>query len=163
MAISIDKVLKHHGRYVVMSLLSYTAQPFCDLPECFAGWMARDQPESGEVFEAKTVQDKLDVSGDTRVSIPAIFDLVERQVIWVDIALTRNPNWYNNTAGNLNGIQLSLKSMVDLNKPTLYDLLLLHAEARGQLASSAELATTKFLAEDIPFDLTAISSQFMAS
>ncbi len=161
--ISIDRVLKHHGRYVVMSLLSYTAQPFCDLPECFAGWMAREQPESGEVFEAKTVQDKLDVSGNTRVSIPAIFDLVERQAIWVDIALTRNPNWYNNIAGNLNGIQLSLKSMVDLNKPTLYDLLLLHAEARGQLASSAELATTKFLAEDTPFDLTAISSQFMAS
>jgi hypothetical protein len=28
--ISIDQVLKHHGRYVVMSLLSYTDQPFCD-------------------------------------------------------------------------------------------------------------------------------------
>jgi hypothetical protein len=70
-----------------------------------------------------TVQDKLDVSGSAKVSIPAIFDLVERQVVWVDIALTRNPNWYNNVAGNLYGIQLSLKSLVELNKPTLYDLI----------------------------------------
>lgn len=161
--ISIDKVLKYHGRYVVMSLLSYTDQPFCDLPECFAGWMARDQPQSGEVFEPKCVQDKLDVSGSTKVSIPAIFDLVERQVIWVDIALTRNPNWYNNVAGNLYGIQLSLKSMVELNKPTLYDLLLLHVEARGQLVDKPELATTRFSASDTPFDLTRISSDFMAS
>ncbi len=161
--ISIDRVLKHHGRYVVMSLLSYTDQPFCDLPECFAGWMARDQPQSGEVFEPKCVQDKLDVSGSTKVSIPAIFDLVERQVIWVDIALTRNPNWYNNVAGNLYGIQLSLKSMVELNKPTLYDLLLLHIEARGQLVDKPELATTHFSASDTPFDLTRISSDFMAT
>jgi hypothetical protein len=161
--ISIDQVLKHHGRYVVMSLLSYTDQPFCDLPECFAGWMARDKPQSGEVFEPMTVQDKLDVSGNAIVSIPALFDLVARQVVWVDIALTRNPNWYNNVAGNLYGIQLSLKSLVELNKPTLYDLLLLHVEARGQLVDRPELATTQFSASDTPFDLARISSEFMAN
>lgn len=161
--ISIDKVLKHHGRYVVMSLLSYTDQPFCDLPECFAGWMAREQPQSGEVFEPKTVQDKLDIACNTKVSIPAIFDLVERQVIWVDIALTRNPSWYNNVAGNLYGIQLSLQALVDLNKPTLYDLLLLHAEARGKVVDQSELASHQFIAADIAFDLTRIASEFMAN
>ncbi|CAN5260600.1 TerD family protein [soil metagenome] len=160
--ISIEQVLKHHGRYVVMSLLSYTDQPFCDLPECFAGWMARSEPQSGEVFDAKTVQDKLDVSSNSKVSIPAIFDLAERQVIWVDIALTRNPSWYNNVAGNLYGIQLSLKSLVDINKPTLYDLLLLHAEARGQIVDKTVSATTHFSVDDIAFDLTRISSEFMA-
>lgn len=161
--ISIDKVLKHHGRYVVMSLLSYTDQPFCDLPECFAGWMAREQPQSGEVFEPKTVQDKLDIACNTKVSIPAIFDVVERQVIWVDIALTRNPSWYNNVAGNLYGIQLSLRALVDLNKPTLYDLLLLHAEARGKIVEQPELATHQFIASEFAFDLTRIASEFMAN
>jgi len=31
-------------RYVVMSLNSSTRQPYFDLPECFAGWMARERP-----------------------------------------------------------------------------------------------------------------------
>src|SRR4029078_3724920 len=35
---------------VVMCLNSFTQQPYCDLPECFAGWMARQQPNSGEIF-----------------------------------------------------------------------------------------------------------------
>ena len=36
-----------------MCLSSYTQQAYCDLPECFAGWMARQQPNSGEIFEPK--------------------------------------------------------------------------------------------------------------
>ena len=31
-------------RYVAMCLNSFTRQPYCDLPECFAGWMARESP-----------------------------------------------------------------------------------------------------------------------
>lgn len=38
-------------RYLVMSLNSYTEQPYCDLPECFADWMARKHAGSGEIFE----------------------------------------------------------------------------------------------------------------
>jgi hypothetical protein len=74
-------------RYAVMCLNSFTSQPYCDLPECFAGWMARVKPQSGEVFEARTVQDKIDVSSDTTVSLPVIIDLAESQVIWADVAL----------------------------------------------------------------------------
>ena len=74
-------------RYVAMCLNSFTRQPYCDLPECFAGWMAREKPQSGEVFEARTVQDKIDLASDTTVSIPVIIDLEERQVVWADVAL----------------------------------------------------------------------------
>lgn len=48
--VDIESVLRYGGRYVVMSLNSFTSQPYCDLPECFAGWMIRSQPESGEVL-----------------------------------------------------------------------------------------------------------------
>ena len=65
-------------RYVAMCLNSFTRQPYCDLPECFAGWMARESPQSGEVFEARTVQDKIDLASGTTVSIPVIMDLEER-------------------------------------------------------------------------------------
>src|SRR5262249_2039169 len=49
--IDIAKCLERKVRYVVMCLNSFTEQPYCDLPECFAGWMARQHPNSGEVFE----------------------------------------------------------------------------------------------------------------
>ena len=45
------------NRYVVTSINSFTEQPYCDLPECFAGWMARADTASGEVFEPRSVFD----------------------------------------------------------------------------------------------------------
>ena len=57
-----------------------------DLPECFAGWMGRTAVQSGEIFDARTVPDKIDIAGETTVNIPLLIDLKERQVIWSDIA-----------------------------------------------------------------------------
>lgn len=149
-------------RYVVMVVQSYTGQSYCDLPECFAGWMSRKQPDSGEIYEPKTVQDKLDVSANTRVAVPAIFDLQAEQVIWVDLSL-QNPPCFNNTvAANLSGLHLTLKSMLDLSKPNIYDLLMLHVQARGQLVAEEIEADNVFsVANGTPFDLHNIASEFM--
>lgn len=149
-------------RYVVMTINSYTAQSYCDLPECFAGWMGRAKPNSGEIYEPKTVHDKLDISSNAKIAIPAIFDLQADQVIWSDMALTRWPFWYNTIAANLWGIQLTLKSLVELSKPNLYDLLKLHIDARGELVASKDSAETVFSVETgTPFDLVKIASEFM--
>jgi len=79
-------------RYVSMVIYSFTQQAFKDLPECFTGWMARQKVQSGEIFEARTVQDKIDIAGDTTVNIPLFLDLQENQVVWSDIALkSRGP------------------------------------------------------------------------
>ncbi|MBS2007572.1 MAG: TerD family protein [Cyanobacteria bacterium SZAS TMP-1] len=154
--------LERGVRFIVMSVNSYTAQAFCELPECFAGWMGRSKPDSGEVYEPRTVQDKLDLSGKTQISIPAVFDLETGQVIWADMALTKWPYWYNTVAANLWGIQLTLKSMLELNKPNLYDLLKLHIEARGQLVDDENLAETVFsVTAGTPFDLSKIAGEFL--
>lgn len=65
-------------RYVVMCINSFTEQPYCDLPECLLGGMDRQTPNSGKNFEAKTVVDEVDVAPDAKVSLPAVFDLVNR-------------------------------------------------------------------------------------
>lgn len=142
--IDIPSVLKYGGRYVVASLNSFTEQPYCNLPECFAGWMIRKSPGSGEVFEPSLVADKIDVAADTRISIPVILDLQNRMVIWCDLALKNHPNYYNNIESNRGGMALMGKAMVSLIKPDLYELLLLHATARGELAERPELADQVF-------------------
>ena len=145
-----------------MVLTSYTQQPYVDLPECFAGWMARGHAGSGEVYEPATVQDRLDVTADTRIAIPLVMDLKDDLVIWADMSLRRYPHWVNNVHGNLRGIQLTLLALATLRKPNLYDLFLLHARARGTVVGSPGEADTVFsVASGTPFRLEEIASQYL--
>ncbi|BDI30781.1 hypothetical protein CCAX7_28320 [Capsulimonas corticalis] len=148
--------------FIVIVLTSYTQQPFVDLPECFAGWMARQHPNSGEIYEAKTVQDRLDITANTQCAIPIVIDLLGNQVIWCDIALKNDPHWQNNVAENLSGIQLTLKSLVEMTKPNLYDLFTLHAQARGETVEAPNDADTIFsVANGTPFALETIASEYL--
>jgi hypothetical protein len=160
--ITLDKVRGKGVRYVVMSLTSYTQQPYCELPECFAGWMAREKPESGAIYEPKTVQDRLDITADTKIAIPLIIDVAAKEVIWCDMALRRHPKWVNSVHGNMNGINLTLQALAHLNKPNLYELFRLHAVARGELASSPEGADRVFSVESgIPFRQEEIAAEYL--
>jgi hypothetical protein len=160
--ITLANVRAEGVRYIVMALNSYTAQPFCDLPECFAGWMAREHPNSGEIYEPKTVQDRLDLTAESRIAIPLIIDLEAGEVIWCDMSLRRNPNWHNNVQSNLSGIALTLQALTHLNKPSLYDLFLLHGAARGELVPSPEEANTTFtVADGLPFRQEEIASNYL--
>jgi hypothetical protein len=107
------KALTESGtRYAVMCVNSFTTQPFKDLPECFAGWMMRQKPKSGEVFEPKTVMDKVDLAGDTTINVPVVIDLVKRQIIWTDLALKSYPRLANNVHVNKTGLSLLLQGIV---------------------------------------------------
>lgn len=161
--IDIPSALKSGSRYVVMSLNCYTHHPYCNLPECFAGWMMRQKPNSGEVYEPKTVDQKIDIAADTTIAIPVILDLKTRQFIWTDLALTKNPYWYNNVEGNQKGMVLLGQAMASLRKPNLYDLFEAHALARGTLVDDKEKADLVFSVEDgvTPFDTDVIMSEFL--
>ena len=162
--IDIPSVLEYGGRYVVMSLNSYTSQAFKDLPECFAGWMGREYPSSGEVYEPSTVQDKIDLAADTQICIPVILDLQERKVIWTDLALTRYPDFENNVEANQTGMIAMGKAMTSLVKPNLHDLFRLHAEARGTIVEQLTEADTVF-SEQVgvtPMDTELIMSEYLS-
>ncbi|HAS46689.1 MAG TPA: cytoplasmic protein [Microscillaceae bacterium] len=163
--LDIPSIIKYGGRYVVMNIYSYSYQPFCDLPECYGGWMMRQSPQSGEIFDARTVQDKVDVTADTRICIPVIMDLHTRKVVWSDLALRSNPRWHNNVEGNMGGMTLMGKAMTTLKKPNLYDLFMLHAQARGELVyqNDRNEAEVVFTPEEgiTPFDIELIMAEYM--
>lgn len=160
--VTLDRLRKAGVRYVVMTLHSYTRQPFVELPECFAGWMARRKPGSGEIYEPRTVQDRLDLTADTKIALPLVIDVLENKVVWCDMALRRHPQWQNNVHGNLSGIAVTMQSLVEMKKPNLYDLFRLHAQARGTKVNSAPEADTVFSVESgLPFRLEEITSEYM--
>lgn len=149
-------------RFVVMVLNSYTEQPYCDLPECFAGWMERQAANTGEVFEPRTVVDRIDVASDSSMCLPLILDLQDQQVVWADIALRGTPRW-NNVRNNLSGISLMLRALTSLVKPDLHTLFDLHVQARGERVESPDSADTVFSATTgiTPFEIDRIRAEFL--
>jgi hypothetical protein len=161
--VELDKLRTSNVRYIVMIITSFTSQPYCDLPECFAGWMARKDAASGEVYEPRTVHDKLDVASNTKICIPAVFDLAANEVIWADLALKRRPAYSNNVVNNLSSLSLMLRSLTSITKPDLYTLFSLHVSARGSMTASRADAETVFAADgDItPMDVDRIRAEFL--
>ena len=160
--VSRAKLGEKNVRYIVMDVMSYTSQPFCDLPECFAGWMARTKPNSGEIFEPKTVADRVDIASDKRICLPAVFDLKKNEVIWLDIALKNQPT-FNNLENNLSGVSLMARALTDLPKTNLHELFSLHIRARGHFVDEIAQAQTIFaVAQGItPFDLAEIGANWL--
>lgn len=161
--LEIGKLLSQGVRYIVASAYSYTQQPYCELPECFVGFMSRKVGQSGKVYEPKTVQNKFDLAADSRIAIPAIFDLVERKMIWTDLSLSKRLGQSNNILNNMSSLEILSRAMVSLKKPTLYELFALHASARGRLVAEPEEADVVFSVDgDIkPTDIEEILANFL--
>jgi stress response protein SCP2 len=160
------QMLRARGvRFVMMCVNSYSGQAYCDLPECFAGWMSRTNLNSGEPFEARTVVDRVDLASDAHISLPLVLDLQRREVLWADIALKDHPRFANSVAGNLAGVSLMLRALHEMVKPDLHTLLSLHARARGSLVDDPAKADTRFgTARDstvTPLDGDAIRAHYL--
>jgi hypothetical protein len=161
--IDINKALAAGVRYIVMSVNSYTEQNLCDLPECYAGWMLREKPQSGEVYDPRTLEDKVDLAMQATAGIPLIADLVERKLIWCDAAMSVNRYRWNNVESNKGTIELLGKALENVTKPSIYDLLYLHAKARGTLVEDRKKADVEFsVAKGTQYDLERLASEFMA-
>ncbi|MCM3783164.1 cytoplasmic protein [Neobacillus mesonae] len=137
---------KHGVRYVVMTLNSFTSHAFKDLPECYGGWMMRQIPQSGQVFEPSTIQNRFDISADAQICIPVILDLWMSEVIWCDLSLTKFPNAYNNVESNKMGLAMMGQAMSELVRPDLYSLFKLHVKARGMETDDPKAANIRFSA-----------------
>jgi len=163
--VDIESALAGGYRYVVMELFVFSGPDFKDHDTCFVGWMTRAKPKSNEIYEPKTVQQKIDLTMESRRSIPVIFDLQERKIIWVDMAPSAlNEHYGRNLESNRPSTQQLTKGMLRLdNKTSLYDLFSYHGEGRGELVDTKEEADVIFSLDEgiTPFDVNTINSDFV--
>jgi len=158
--VDIDAVAKNAGRYIVYQVYNYTMQKYSELPNCRFGWMERQDVGSGEIFEPKTVDMKMDLTADGTVAIPVIFDCVERKFIWCDMNLgyERASFGGNNLESNLKGVTATCYAMTHLNKPNLCDLALLNAKARGNLVPYRNQADIIFSNDTtVPYEIETVT------
>jgi len=164
--ITINPAVEEGGRYVVMNVYVYSGPTFAEHDKVYAGWMTRSKPNSNEIYDPKTVVQKVDLTSESKVSIPVVFDLVERKAIWTDLSKRAEfHNYGNNTHSNRAGVQEILEAIVDKsNKVSLFELFALHAEARGELVENKEDADVVYsFSEGItPYDVSIINSEYIA-
>ena len=164
--VDIDQAIKSGARYLVYQVYCYTKQAFNTLPHVHFGFMEREDVNSGEIYEPKTVKQKINITSESKITIPVIFDCVERKVIWCDmnLALAGCKLGGNNIESNLSSVELACYCMVHMHKPTIYDLIQLHVKARGTSCDHAEDADIVFDEEVgiTPFDTEIFMSEYLA-
>lgn len=163
----IDSVVKFGARYIVYQVYNYSDHKFSDLPHAMFGWMGRQDVSSGEIYEPKTVEQKMDLTAQSTVCIPVIFDCVAREMIWCDMSISLDFCGHgrggNNVESNLVGVAATCYGIVNMKKPNLYDLIKLHIRARGLETDNKEDADVVFdIADGItPFDIDIFMGQYI--
>lgn len=166
--VDMDKAIARGFRYIAMTVFVFNGPNFNEHDVCYAGWMMRSKPNSNEIFDAKTVEQRVDLQVPSKRAVPVIFDLVERKAIWLDLSMGEGyDNWLvpNCVATNKVGLSDSIKSALSLeNKPTLYDLFEMHAASRAdRLVDDPEDADVVFgwNGNVTPYDATKILAEYL--
>ena len=165
--IDITNALKSGIRYIALNLFVFSGPSFKEHETCFVGWMTRDEPNDGEIFEPKSVINKVDMTFDGKACIPAIFDIKTREIIWVDMPVGTSSKRLNNVETHMSTIEELSESLVNLTdtKITLHDLFTLHVEGRGgNIVSSPEDADFVFGIEEgdvTIYDITTINGEYL--
>lgn len=159
--IDIDRLRSRGVRYVAMTLHSYSGQAFAELPECFAGFMERKDLGSGEVYDPRTVTNKVDLTAKSKGATPFIFDLETREAVWVDLSMQVGGR-YGNARSTRGQITSVVEAMTSLTPPNLYDLFTFHAAARGTSVPREEADIVYAMDGDVtPFDVETILSEYL--
>lgn len=161
-------MLKEAGiKYVLMTISSYSAQPFCDLTECFAGIMVLDEvkPKERTFDPAKSVV-RSDIASDSRTCTPLLYDVETHELVWLDMPVIGSPlsSGPINTITHGNSFINTLRGMVNASYPQLMTLIQLHCTARNaEIVDTPEEADVIFsLTEGItPFSIEEINSNWL--
>lgn len=130
--INIKKAIKNGFRWVVLDNRVYTGNTFKSLKTCFTGYMLRNKQMTGEIFEPKTVKQKFDLNVRSNQCLSMVFDLVNRQFIYIDLKSSINNILISNSiAYNKENIAETLNCVLNTknHKLTIFEILEMHVVA----------------------------------
>ena len=127
--VTLAEALRQGWRYVVMTVHSFSHHRLSEVPECWAGAMTRGaDPQSGEVFEASTVMQRLDLVSPTFNATPFVIDLAERRLIWWDLPVGVGEHQVANLDRSSNRVLAHLLDLLEGRRMPLAHLLGLLAD-----------------------------------
>ena len=138
--VTLAEALRQGWRYVVMTVHSFSHHRLSEVPECWAGAMTRGaDPQSGEVFEASTVMQRLDLVSPTFNATPFVIDLAERRLIWWDLPVGVGEHQVANLDRSSNRVLAHLLDLLEGRRMQLAHLLGLLADVVVEDHDEAEL------------------------
>lgn len=119
------------SRYVAASVLSFTHQPYSQVPEAVAGVMLRENLDAGEVFDGKTVETAFSLTQDSNGILPYVFDLQTRELIWVGLSVVGGR--INYAGAHQTAFSRMVEAAATHKVVTVGQLIAQHAQARGAI------------------------------
>lgn len=145
--IDINKANEQGIKYICFMINSYTHQTYADMEHIRFGWMEREDPLSGEIFEPKTVKQNVKLTANSKTAIMCLFDVENKEFIWMDEIGQDSFNSYciNNIDTNIKGATMSCYKVIHLEKSNVADVIRINAEARGgEIVNNREEADIVF-------------------
>jgi len=154
--IDINKCKENNVRYAIVQVHNFQDRPMHTMKDCVFGLMEREFPESNKIFVPKTITNCMTISNESSTVNICIIDLENNCYIWADIEC-QNSGLSNFESTKDKTLDV-LKSLTQDISFSVYDLLKLHAEARGYLVFSKEEADIIFNFEDFYTDYAKIGT-----
>lgn len=138
--INIKNSLKNGFKYVVLDVRNFNGGSLADVTDCVFGWMEREFPVANEIFVPATLANTIRLTNSATNTIVAVIDLETQEYIFLDIDQDGIPV----ASFNYEEILESIKEYTEKCKFSVYDLLMLHIQSRGQLVTNKEESDKMF-------------------
>ncbi|WP_454172852.1 hypothetical protein [Microbacterium maritypicum] len=123
---------QHGWAYIAPVVFRYSGARFDQIDDASVGWMLRDQPTRNRmVFDPATVQNCFPLTSNKRTAVPFLYNITEREIIYVDVYLFGEPHASTERDGH--NIGIIAKAVADRHhtKWSIYDLVRKNIHARG--------------------------------
>lgn len=145
--IDIEKAISAGYRYAVMSVVNFTDTSF-DLFNSSAGVMEvktnLEESHTGDkLFIPTNVDINIDITSDSRTVLPAMVDLVTREIIWCDIDDSTFEGQYRDAWSHASRT-MNLKHLlfiINKKRTTMRELISIEMGSRGRIVDSPEKAS----------------------
>lgn len=152
--VDIEKARSRGARYVSLQVFNFNGRSLESMPECKFGLMERRHPDSNEIFEPRTVSNALTLKNQSSSAMICAIDLADKSYVWLDVEMDRSMAFVENTFSQTAEL---LSALLDSHRLSVYDLLLLHANARGSHVENSEDADVRFMWEDFVADYAKVA------
>jgi len=141
--IDIADTLAKGYRYVMIDVRNFNGRSLESVDSVF-GLMERQHPESNKLWYPQTMTNTMKLQSQSTNTLITILDLKTKEYIFVD----EDTNGMSIASLDVSNIIDVVNHYSKLPAVSVFDILLLHTEARGLLVENKEDANTCFMLED---------------
>lgn len=138
--IVVSEALKCGYKYAILDVHNFNGGTLAEITDCVFGYMEREKPSANTTFKPDTLANSVRLQSPSSSTVIAMIDLETQEYIFLDIDKSGIPV----TSADFDGLMNAIKPYCEPPKVSVYDLLLMHVDARGGELAAPQDAQVKF-------------------